>query len=130
MLDSLLSWPQGLQGNPYGLEVAGVSAQPGAPPLMTVGHWPSRKEAPLGRWRLAGQGRKKGTIVSGPIMAVELASGARLHRCFGNIGGQRPAAWGQLSLISGDRIQVPGHALCVSLDSPPTLLPQSLFRLA
>lgn len=78
----------GPAGNPAGLEVAGVSAlslEP--PPWMTVGHWPSRKEA-LWALEASRSGQKEGPLSRGPIMAAELASGARLHRCFGNIEGR------------------------------------------
>ena len=57
------------------------------PPWMTMGHWPSRKEA---LWVLeAGRtGQKEGPLSWGLVMAPELASGARLHRCFGNFEGR------------------------------------------
>lgn len=78
----------GSAGNPAGLEVAGMSAlslEP--PPWMTVGHWPSRKEA-LWVLEASRSGQKEGPLSRGLVMAAELASGARLHRCFGNIEGR------------------------------------------
>lgn len=129
MLHPLLSWAQGLRGaqlRPGGSRH--VCSLPGAPPWMTMGHWPSRKET---FWALeAGRtGQKEGPLSWGLVTAPELASGAHLHRCFGNIEG-RGRQPGTAVPCFRRQDPGPGHALRVPWFTLPTPAPQSLFCLA